>query len=593
MSLTYILKKISSPIIEQLPFFIVSVGLLGLEALQNIHGSLVIHDLITFQDLLSRFFATFFIAYLITTIVSHVKKTWFKVLVYSFLIIVWATNLYLRENFGLHISPSILTILAETTRQESKEFFNSFILTSNGLWIIIQIIIICITSLVFELAYHYWVKKHKKFLFNRGISFISSIIIFCFLFYGLFSFGKCFTFLMKCNNTDDFIHIDSYNWFPNDPVSQLLFSLYGVHIMNKEQKAAELLMQKLVDTQIITNNSDSLNIIVVIGESYIKAHSQLYGYKLKTTPNLQRERDHGNLFVFNDVVTPFNITTLAMKNALCTNCIADGESWSTKPFFPAIFKMAGYDVFMWDNQKTWGEGTNFVLSLNSFLYGGAVNDSYSKVNDEIFAYDEGIVRDFEKVTMSKKQNLIIFHLMGQHVDVEERYPHTKQFNHFTADSIFRHESYMTDEKRTLIANYDNATLYNDYVMNLIFDRFRNSNTLLVYFSDHGDEIYDYRDSKGRVKDGMSPLSVKYQYEVPFIIWCSNIFKNKNPHIVKELHSSVYRPFMTDNLCQLLFHIAGIETEYYRPKYDLIHKDFKPSTRLLEHTFDYDSIMTMY
>lgn len=591
----YFFKKCNflvSPIVKQFPFFVVSMGLFGLEALQNIHGLLVTHsNVATWTELLSRIIATFFISYLLTVIVNCIKKTWFKFLAYLFVLFVWSVYMFLRENFGLQISPSIMILLAETTGQETQEFFKSFILTNNGAWLFTRLVLICLASLALEWAYRQKARPHIISFLERTTGKLVSVFICLCILGGAISFGRCCIFLTQCNSTDDFIHIDSYNWFPIDPLSRLLYSFYGVHVMNNELITAEGLMEKLVNSDVELNNTDSLNIVLIIGESYIKAHCYLYGYSLNTTPFLQLEKDNGNLFVFNNVVTPFNITTLAMKNALCANCVAENESWNSKPFFPAIFKKAGYDVYMWDNQKTWGEGTSFVMSLNSFLYGSVINKTYTDVNNEIYDYDEGLITSFDADKMTNKHNLIIFHLMGQHVDVDERYPHNSLFTHFTKDSINRSESYMTDDKRKLIASYDNATLYNDYVIKLIIEKFRKSQSIVVYFSDHGDEIYDFRDSKGRVKDNMSRQSVKYQYEVPFIVWCSDEFMNKNPNIVRDIREAVDRPFMTDNVCQLLFHIAGIKTEYYRSKYDPIHHDFSPSVRLLEHVYDYDSIMS--
>ena len=100
------------------------------------------------------------------------------------------------------------------------------------------------------------------------------------------------------------------------------------------------------------------------------------------------------------------------------------------------------------------------------------------------------------VVLKNKCNLVLFHLMGQHSAAIERFPHDK-FTYFTVDSIKREASYLGDTERKQKADYDNATLYNDYVMNEIFDTFRNSNTILIYFSDHGEEVNDYRKQYGR------------------------------------------------------------------------------------------------
>ena len=96
-------------------------------------------------------------------------------------------------------------------------------------------------------------------------------------------------------------------------------SLYNIYLVNLEMKHA-------VDVTCCAKQShvsvdDSLNVVYVIGESYIKCHSQLYGYYLPTTPNLYQEKKKGNLFVFDNVVSPFNRTTLTMKNTLCCNSL--------------------------------------------------------------------------------------------------------------------------------------------------------------------------------------------------------------------------------------------------------------------------------
>ena len=46
------------------------------------------------------------------------------------------------------------------------------------------------------------------------------------------------------------------------------------------------------------------------------------------------------------------MTTFSMKNMLSTNRISDNEAWHERPYFPVIFKKAGFNVSMWDNQLT-------------------------------------------------------------------------------------------------------------------------------------------------------------------------------------------------------------------------------------------------
>ena len=107
--------------------------------------------------------------------------------------------------------------------------------------------------------------------------------------------------------------------------------------------------------------SDSLNIVLVIGESYNKYHASLYGYYLDTTPYQCAEADKGNLFAFNHVKAPHNMTSTVLKNILCCNNIHENEHWYNYPYFPAIFKKAGYDVWLWDNQYKWDENAAWAF----------------------------------------------------------------------------------------------------------------------------------------------------------------------------------------------------------------------------------------
>ena len=60
--------------------------------------------------------------------------------------------------------------------------------------------------------------------------------------------------------------------------------------------------------------------------------------------------------------------------------------------------------------------------------------------------------------------------------------------------------------------------------------------------------------------------------------------------MKNLKNSVNRPFMTDNVGQLLFDLGRVKTHYYKPDRDLISPQFKPRKRILYDEVDYDKVM---
>ena len=338
---------------------------------------------------------------------------------------------------------------------------------------------------------------------------------------------------------------------------------------------------------------DSLNVILVIGESYCKWHSQLYGYRLQTTPHLCEQNEMGRLFVFNNVVSPSNSTSIVVKNLLCSNSISEGEEWSDYPYIPYIIKQSGYNVFFWDNQRDCSGNSNFSFTLNALLYNPSLqNLSYSRTNLKSYDMDGDLIKSFvDSVGVpNDHQNFIVFHLMGQHFEASGRFPHTEKYLRFSADSIKREEAYLDDHKKQRIADYDNATFYNDEVLSSIFTYFGKTNSIVIYLSDHGDEIYDFRDQIARDHGPLTSGKLKYQYEIPFMIWCSDIYKMRHPEIIKEIENSRNRPFMSDNICHMLFHIANIDTKYYKPERDLLNPNYRIPKRIVEGTVNFDDVI---
>lgn len=108
-----------------------------------------------------------------------------------------------------------------------------------------------------------------------------------------------------------------------------LYSAYNSYSKDKLSSHRFLTDMVSYDKSPIKNiNNDSLNIVFVIGESFIKSHAQIYGYPLPTTPYLQKEYDSGNLYVFQDLISLFSKTTPSLQNAFCLNVLnGGGAKW--------------------------------------------------------------------------------------------------------------------------------------------------------------------------------------------------------------------------------------------------------------------------
>lgn len=533
-----------------------------------------------------RWMLIFLHAYMLAAVVTFSKSKVVKALAYIVIYVLFTTEITLEWIFGMNISPNVIMLFVETNARESKEFLESM-LDKPQLWqvplCVAGIIVLNIIVEKNRLRVNQWCKGPKTTKILRGIA--------IFLLIGGVIFSYNYVKLFLCDEMNEVDEWRSHMRNPDDLVTKVVVSFYDMSIAEKEMSRVITLAEQ-VEALPQSASNDSLNVIVVIGESYIREHAALYGYPLQTTPFLSHEQKEGRLFVFTDMVSPYNQTTRVIRNLLSCNSLGHHEDWSSAPPFTAIYKKNGYHVTMYDNQKNFDMGFVFAYSLNTYLYHPQIMKAcYHETNDSTFEFDGQMVDDYQKRQTPSAKRLVLFHLLGQHVGFEYRYP--KNFAYFNEDSLsFRKEPWLTKDMREDIVHYDNATRYNDHVLQQIIGLYDQQNTIVAYLSDHGEEVYDYRENSGRDDWGMGsdPRQVlRWQYMVPFVVWCSDKYAATHPDIIKQLQNATSRPAMLDNVCQLLFHLSDLKTPYYNKTRDVLSSDYVCPKRILNESIDCDSL----
>ena len=533
-----------------------------------------------------RWMLIFLHAYMLAAVVTFSKSKVVKALAYIVIYVLFTTEITLEWIFGMNISPNVIMLFVETNARESKEFLESM-LNKPQLWqvplCVAGMIVLNIIVEKNRLRVNQWCKGPKTTKVLRGIAII--------LLVGGVIFSYNYVKLFLCDEMNEVDEWRSHMRNPDDLVTKVVVSFYDMSIAEKEMSRVITLAEQ-VEALPQSASNDSLNVIVVIGESYIREHAALYGYPLQTTPFLSHEQKEGRLFVFTDMVSPYNQTTRVIRNLLSCNSLGHHEDWSSAPPFTAIYKKNGYHVTMYDNQKNFDMGFVFAYSLNTYLYHPQIMKAcYHETNDSTFEFDGQMVDDYQKRQTPSAKRLVLFHLLGQHVGFEYRYP--KNFAYFNEDSLsFRKEPWLTKDMREDIVHYDNATRYNDHVLQQIIGLYDQQNTIVVYLSDHGEEVYDYRENSGRDDWGMGsdPRQVlRWQYMVPFVVWCSDKYAATHPDIIKQLQNATSRPAMLDNVCQLLFHLSDLKTPYYNKTRDVLSSDYVCPKRILNESIDCDSL----
>ncbi len=566
------MKSFMRPIVEQWPLMLAYIVLIGWSSVT--------------KNPIPRWMLIFLHAYMLAAVVTFSKSKVVKALAYIVIYVLFTTEITLEWIFGMNISPNVITLFVETNARESKEFLESM-LDKPQLWqvplCVAGMIVLNIIVEKNRLRVNQWCKGPKTTKVLRGIAII--------LLVGGVIFSYNYVKLFLCDEMNEVDEWRSHMRNPDDLVTKVAVSFYDMSIAEKEMSRVITLAEQ-VEALPQSASNDSLNVIVVIGESYIREHAALYGYPLQTTPFLSHEQQEGRLFVFTDMVSPYNQTTRVIRNLLSCNSLGHHEDWSSAPPFTAIYKKNGYHVTMYDNQKNFDMGFVFAYSLNTYLYHPQIMKAcYHETNDSTFEFDGQMVDDYQKRQMPSAKRLVLFHLLGQHVGFEYRYP--KSFAYFNEDSLsFRKEPWLTKDMREDIVHYDNATRYNDHVLQQIIGLYDQQNTIVVYLSDHGEEVYDYRENSGRDDWGMGsdPRQVlRWQYMVPFVVWCSDKYAATHPGIIKQLQNATSRPAMLDNVCQLLFHLSDLKTPYYKKTRDVLSSDYVCPKRLLNESIDCDSL----
>ncbi|UKK51018.1 phosphoethanolamine transferase [Prevotella sp. E13-17] len=331
------------------------------------------------------------------------------------------------------------------------------------------------------------------------------------------------------------------------------------------------------------------HVVLILGESYNKYHSHLYGYELPTTPSQDSLMATGRLAVFSDAISSWNATCESFQSMFSMYCVGDRQQWYEYPFFTTLMRNAGYQVAFLSNQFVMDCGASY----SSFVEDLFINDrllsstQFDYRNDEIHPYDLGLVNDYRRLKQKVSQhNLWIFHFMGLHADFHERYPESWQ--RFTATDYDRPD--LKEADLQILADYDNAILYNDYVIKRIIDEFKDKDALIVFVADHGERVYDDCQVFGRNLT-WNPIDIKSQFSIPFWIYATPKYCEHHQDDFKAIQAAQDKRYMTDAIGHTLLRLAGVKTPYYRAERDVVSPRYDENRkRIIREERDFDEII---
>ena len=76
------------------------------------------------------------------------------------------------------------------------------------------------------------------------------------------------------------------------------------------------------------------------------------------------------------------------------------------------------------------------------------------------------------------------------------------------------------------------------------------------------------------------------FEVPLMIWMSDIYKQRNPEIVENIKSNKDKPYITGDISHTILDMAGVRCSQFVSKKSVANADFTPRERIINKTIVY-------
>jgi heptose-I-phosphate ethanolaminephosphotransferase len=309
--------------------------------------------------------------------------------------------------------------------------------------------------------------------------------------------------------------------------------------------------------------------IIIIGESTTRHHMGIYDYIRNTNPLLFQRND---IISFDNVISPHAYTLKSLEKILTLSNYEHPEN-KHKGTIIQLANKVGFKTYWLSNQ-----GITRKNDMQTSIIARAAHTSKFinfSISNKYEHYDEELLPILKNILNKKEAKQFIFiHLIGSHTQYINRYPSTFTIYN-TSDSLSR--------KARIINSYDNSIVYNDFIVNQIINLTENEDaeSFIVYFSDHGEDVYE---SENRLLSHSENIGTKPMFDIPFIIWFSQKYINKNHN---RLKIDIHRPYMLDDLIFSIGDLLNLKFSLYDERRSIFSNNFINRKRIILNNIDYD------
>ena len=313
-----------------------------------------------------------------------------------------------------------------------------------------------------------------------------------------------------------------------------------------DEQAEEI---KLPDGKIM--DDEKAVVVLVIGESARKANFQLYGYQRDTNPLLSRQEG----------LKVYEATSCATYTTAGTKAILEPKnSGDLYELLPNYAFRTGVDV-VW-RTSNWGEPP---IHIDEYITNDDLGETYPDAN---MHYDGILLRGLrERIASSRKSKvLIVLHTSTSHgPNYADKYPKEFEVYQPVAKNVEEGEKHA----ELLVNAYDNTIRYTDYLLDSLVNMLRSMtdrHSAMIFVSDHGESLGE---NKVYMHGLPMRLAPRVQYEIPFLVWTSEGFRNYKTE--SELPEVIEQHYVFHSVLNLL----SIQSDAYDRDYDLFEEFAAP------------------
>ena len=471
-------------------------------------------------------------------------QNWLGFILVLFFAVLHLFESYLLGKYGEGYTFSVVNILRGTTAAESSEYLATVLSLTDFVRGSVELVV--------SLGITYVVS-----LFSGRIEHRRKIYPLVWLI-GLVCLGNIFVL------TPRVYHFVRWAGTPLDyvisPVDRLI---WNTTLAYKEAKTIEENIEKIESIDLgnlkVKQPYGQINVVVVIGESLRRGYMHCYGYPLDNTPKLDSLISDGSIIPYSNVISPATSTIESLTKVLTYLSLNSPGAWHNYPNLTNVLSRSGYETYWVSNQEVVGDYIQPISVIAKMS--GKMN--YVKMRTSVadlspvhnVGYDMEVLPYLHKYESQGKKNVAQFiHLIGCHIDYSRRYPIS--YKRFTSKDI------VAEGDKACIAHYVNSIYYNDDVVANIIKHYQNQKTLLFYFSDHGESLFDAPSKPtyfGHVR------SLKSNVEIPFMVYVSPQLREEHPELYERILRYKDRPIVNDLFTNSLLELLGITNKYSNPK----------------------------